>query len=142
MTSIYLDIVCATFPKVDAAIAIRKSDKIWSENKEENHQTAKKIFASKTGDWTFISDGSITKLMKDGNEVGALNDFNPDYGTSRRFRIRLLDRERRRLPRDRHRSRQLLQTHQKRGSLRSSATCKMKHQRQNVPIKERLDSLR
>jgi hypothetical protein len=78
MTSIYLDIICATFPNVDAAMAIRKSGQTWSESEEENHQPTKKIFASKSGDWTFISDGTFTKLKKDGNQLGSLNDFNPD----------------------------------------------------------------
>jgi hypothetical protein len=78
MTSIYLDIVCATFPKVEASMAVGKSGKTWSESEEENHQPTKKIFASKSGDWTFIADGAITKLKKGGNQVGSLNDFNPD----------------------------------------------------------------
>jgi hypothetical protein len=78
MTSIYLDIVCAKFPKVEASIVIRKPGKTWSEGEEENHQSTKKIFASKSGDWSFSSDGVITKLKKDGIQVGSLNDFNPD----------------------------------------------------------------
>ena len=78
MASIYLDIICATSPKVDAAMAVRKSGKTWSESEEENHQPTKEIFASKSGDWAFISNGAYTKLKKGGNQAGSLNDFNPD----------------------------------------------------------------
>jgi hypothetical protein len=41
MKSIYLDIVCATFPKVEASIAVRRSGKMRSESEQEKYSHRK-----------------------------------------------------------------------------------------------------
>jgi hypothetical protein len=77
MASVYLEITCAAFPNVLAGMTLRKSPKSWSESEEENHQSTKKVFVTKSGTWDFVSDGTITILKHDGVQVGTLNDLDP-----------------------------------------------------------------
>jgi hypothetical protein len=77
MAALDLEIICRSFPDVIAVMTINKSNKTWSEGEEENDQKVKKIFATKSGNWVFVSDSTITKLKNGAIQVGTLNDFDP-----------------------------------------------------------------
>ncbi len=77
--TIVLDIASSTFPNVTAGITLNKLTKTWSVKEVENGGPVKKIFSRQSsGDWVYVADGNLIKLKSGNDQVGTLNDINPD----------------------------------------------------------------